>query len=247
MPNHYSARELRFGSISSPVGTQIPQATGMAMAAKISGKGEIVLVFFGDGATSEGDFHVGANFAGVFKSPCVFVCRNNQWAISVPLESQTASESIAIKAQAYGFEGIRVDGNDVLAMVSATQEACQRARSGGGPTLVEAVTYRVSAHSTSDDPRSYREDDEVEKWKERDPLNRFRLYLRRLELWDETKELQLEEEIRDQIQVTIKLTEDLPPPSIETLIEDVFETPPWHLKEQLEELKEQREAVESQA
>ena len=247
MPNHYSAKDLRFGSISSPVGTQIPQAVGMAMAAKISGKGDIVLVFFGDGATSEGDFHVGANFAGVFESPCVFVCRNNQWAISVPLSAQTASESIAIKAQAYGFAGVRVDGNDVLAMVSATQEACLRARSGDGPTLVEAVTYRVSAHSTSDDPRAYREDEEVEKWQKRDPLSRFRLYLNRLALWDDTKELQLEEEIREEIQLTIKLAEELPPPSIDTLIEDVFETPPWHLLEQLEALKDQRETVESQA
>lgn len=243
MPNHYTARALRFGSISSPVGTQIPQAVGMAMAAKIQGSEDIVLVYFGDGATSEGDFHVGANFAGVFNAPCVFVCRNNQWAISVPLKGQTASESIAIKASAYGFRGIRVDGNDVLAMVAATRKAVERARSGKGPTLIEALTYRVGAHSTSDDPRAYRQESEVEEWKKLDPLRRFRNYLTGLELWDDSQEESLEGEIREEIQSNLKRAEKVELPSLETLIEEVYETPPWHLREELEELIEQRQSV----
>ena len=163
MPNHYAFKAGNYTSISSPVGTQIPQAVGAAWAAKIKKDPVVVLVYFGEGATSEGDFHVGMNFAGVFKTPCILVCRNNGYAISVPRSRQTASESIAVKAKAYGFPGVRVDGNDILAVIKATQDAANRARSGEGPTLIEAVTYRQGAHSSSDDPRAYRPDDEHEK------------------------------------------------------------------------------------
>ena len=145
MPNHYAAPELRFGSISSPVGTQIPQATGIAMAAKISGRKEAVLVYFGDGATSQGDFHVGLNFAAVYQAPVVFMCRNNQWAISVPLCKQTASKNLAVKAVAYGIEGVRVDGNDIFGVISVTRQAVEKARGGRGSNRIRRpATPRLS-------------------------------------------------------------------------------------------------------
>jgi 2-oxoisovalerate dehydrogenase E1 component alpha subunit len=236
MPNHLADRERRFLSISSPVGTQIPQAAGVAWAAKIRGDDAAVLVYFGDGATSEGDFHVGLNFAGVFKLPVVFLCRNNQWAISVPREKQTASASIAIKAAAYGLESVRVDGNDLLAVVEACRRAVDRAHAGGGATLVEAVTYRQGAHSTSDDPRGYRADKEVEEWKRRDPIDRFLLYLQKAELWDEAHEAALQEEVQAHIVATVRDAETLPPPALHNLFEEVYATMPWHLREQQEEV-----------
>lgn len=232
MPNHYSFRPGHLTSISSPVGSQIPQAAGMGMAAKIRGTKEVFLVYFGDGATSQGDFHVGANFAGVFKAPVVFLCRNNQWAISVPRERQTAAESYAIKAAAYGFPGLRVDGNDPLAVYSVTRQAVDRARQGKGPTLIEAVTYRQGAHSTSDDPRAYRDSSEVEEWKKKDPLRRMKLYLASKKYWSEQKDAKLEEEIKAQIQEALKAAEKVGPPPVETLFEGVFDRIPWHLKEQ---------------
>ena len=238
MPNHYASRELRFVSISSPVGTQIPHAAGLAMGLKIQGKKEIALVYFGDGATSQGDFHVAANFAGVFKSPLVFLCRNNQWAISVPSHRQTASESFAIKAQAYGFEGLCVDGNDVLAVFEATREAVEKARQGKGPTLIEALTYRQGAHSTSDDPRAYRKDQEVESWKERDPLRRMKAFLINKNLWNEEKDEQFEKEVDEEIRDALKRAEKVGPPPIESIFEEVYDTMPGHLKEQLKEVRE---------
>ena len=162
MPNHYGDRDINLVSISSPVGTQIPHAVGAAWAMKIRGEPKVSLVYFGDGATSAGDFHVSMNFAGVFRVPCVFLCKNNQWAISVPLAKQTAARTLAIKAIAYGFEGVRVDGNDVLAVYAAVKKAVATARGGGGPTLVEAVSYRMGPHSSSDDPTRYRKAEEVE-------------------------------------------------------------------------------------
>ena len=232
MPNHYSFRELRMLSISSPVGTQIPQAAGFGWAAKIVGDPIVVCVYFGDGATSEGDFHVGLNFAGVFKTPTIFFCRNNQWAISVPRERQTAAKTIAIKALAYGIRGVRVDGNDILAVYRVTREAADRARNGGGPTLIEAVTYRMGAHSSSDDPRRYRPDDEVEQWRRRDPIKRFREYLEHRGLWDDDRESALMEDIQEKIQSAIKEAEAIDRPAIETMFEDVYARSVWHIEEQ---------------
>ncbi|HEV8132180.1 MAG TPA: pyruvate dehydrogenase (acetyl-transferring) E1 component subunit alpha [Acidobacteriota bacterium] len=244
MPNHYASPKIRLLSISSPVGTQIPHAVGLALAAKIRKTSEVVLVFFGEGATSQGDFHVSMNFAGVFKVPCVFMCRNNQWAISVPRERQTASESIAIKAKAYGFEGVQVDGNDVLAVYATAQQAFQRARSGGGPTLIEAFTYRMGAHSTSDDPRVYRADDEVARWKKRDPIVRFGQYLEKRGLWDKERDEKLQHDLNHEILSTLKEVEKIGSPPPESMFEDVFAIVPWHLREQRDELLrwiEQRE------
>lgn len=241
MPCHYAAPELRWASVSSPVGTQIPHATGLGLAIKIRKGKEVVLVYFGDGATSEGDFHVALNFAGVFKTPTVFFCRNNQWAISVPQRKQTASESIAVKARAYGFEGVRVDGNDLFAVYSACREAVEKARSGGGPSLIEAVTYRQGPHSTSDDPRAYRDDREVEAWKAKDPLVRFKAYLTAQGYWSEEEDARLEEELKEEMLETIQKAEAIGPPPLESLFEDVFDELPWPLQEQREMILEAAE------
>lgn len=236
MPVHFSGREVNCVSISSPVGTQIPQAVGVGMAARLLGHDTVTVVFFGDGTSSQGDFHVGLNFAGVFKSPTIFICRNNQWAISTPLDRQTASESIAVKAKAYGFPGVRVDGNDVLAMYEATREAAERARRGEGPTLIEALTYRRAAHSSSDDPRGYRNEGEVKEWEAKDPIERFRKYLAARRLWNAKKEEELRNELTSEILATLKRAEELPPPPVESLFDDVYAARPPHLVEQLESL-----------
>lgn len=251
MPNHYALPHLRCTSISSPVGTQIPHATGLALGAKLSGRPDVTLVYFGDGATSTGDFHAAANFAGALKAPVIFLCRNNQWAISVPVEHQTASESLAVKAASYGFKGLRVDGNDLLAVYRETDAAVERARQGEGPTLIEAYTYRLEGHSTSDDPRAYRDPSQVEAWRDRDPLKRLRLYLTALGRWDERKEESLEETIREQILDAVRKAESVGPPDLLTLFTDVYDQMPWNLKEQMAELdrlsEQQPETVELEA
>ena len=181
--------------VTIPVATQLPHAVGLAYAIQYRGDDAVVMVYFGDGATSEGDFHEAANFAGVWHGPVVFVCQNNQWAISVPLKKQTNSRTIAQKALAYGFPGIQVDGNDVLAVYAASREAVDRARAGGGPTLIECVTYRLGMHTTADDPTKYRSDEEVKAWEQKDPLTRFRVYLEKKKLLDASLEEQVDEEI----------------------------------------------------
>ncbi|MBP7087090.1 MAG: pyruvate dehydrogenase (acetyl-transferring) E1 component subunit alpha [Methanomassiliicoccales archaeon] len=160
-----------------PVGSQVPHAVGIAYASKLRGEKSVALAYFGDGATSEGEFHEGLNFAGVFRTPNVFVCQNNQFAISTRRAKQTASPNLAQKAVAYGFPGILVDGNDILAMFAASREAVERARKGDGPTLIESFTYRLSDHTTSDDWRKYRSKEEVAEWERKDPLKRFRAFL----------------------------------------------------------------------
>src|SRR5216117_1945872 len=181
--------------ITIPVATQLPHAVGLAYAAQYRDDDVVVLGYFGDGATSEGDFHEALNFAGVWHVPVVFVCQNNQWAISVPLKKQTHSRTIAQKALAYGLPGIQVDGNDVLAVYAATREAVARASAGDGPTLIECVTYRLGVHTTADDPTKYRSDLEVAMWEQKDPLTRFAAYLKRKRLLDEGLEAAVDEEI----------------------------------------------------
>jgi len=163
--------------VTIPVATQLPHAVGLAYAAQYRGDDAVVMAFFGDGATSEGDFHEALNFAGVWSVPTVFICQNNQWAISVPLKKQTHSRTLAQKALAYGFPGVQVDGNDVLAVYAAAKEAVDRARAGDGPTLIECVTYRLGVHTTADDPTKYRTNEEVAEWERKDPLTRFTAYL----------------------------------------------------------------------
>jgi pyruvate dehydrogenase E1 component alpha subunit len=169
--------EQRDLPVAIPVGTQMPHAVGLAYAAQYRGDDAVVMAYCGDGATSEGDFHEAMNFAGVWSVPLVFVVQNNQWAISVPLKKQTHSATIAQKAVAYGMPGIQVDGNDVLAVYAASREAVDRARAGDGPTLIEAVTYRLGVHTTADDPTKYRSEEEVKAWERKDPLTRFTGYL----------------------------------------------------------------------
>jgi len=234
MPNHYGSRDIHYVTASSPVGTQIPQAVGVAWAAKIRKDGIVSLTYFGDGATSEGDFHSGMNFAGVFKTPTIFFCKNNQWAISVPLSRQTAAKTLAQKAVAYGMDGLRVDGNDLLAVYAATKAAVDKARAGGGPTLIEAFTYRMGPHSSSDDPTRYRSKEEVEFWSQRDPIERFRKYLELKGIWSKAYDDQLRAEIEDLLQSTIKEVERHPPPPIETLFSDVYAEMTPQLKEQME-------------
>ena len=236
MPCHYSFRSVRFCSVSSPVSTQIPHAVGLGLAARLCGKSDVALVYFGDGATSAGDFHAGLNFAGVLKTPTVFFCRNNQWAISLPQKSQTASETLAIKAMAYGFEGVRVDGNDLFAVYVGTRAAVEKARRGEGPTLIEAVTYRQGAHSTSDDPRGYREEKEAKEWESKDPLRRLKAYLLAADYWSEEEDSRLERQLKEEIQENLKEAEKVGPPPLETLFEDVFDQQPWHLREQRDSL-----------
>ncbi len=178
--------------LSIPVGTQIPHAVGAAIAAKYRKDRAVALVYFGDGGSSRGDFHEAMNMAGVFKLPVVFLCQNNQWAISVRREQQTAAETIAQKAIAYGFEGIQVDGNDIFSVYKATKDAVGKAKAGGGPTLIECVTYRLSDHTTSDDATRYRSKEELETWRARDPILRLRLYLERKGIWDESYQKDVE-------------------------------------------------------
>jgi pyruvate dehydrogenase E1 component alpha subunit len=236
MPNHTTCREVGWCSISSPVGTQITQAVGFAWAAKIRKENASALVYFGDGATSSSDFHSGMNFAGVFKVPCVLLCRNNGWAISVPVERQTASKTFAEKAAAYGIPGVRVDGNDLFAMVSVTRRARERCERGEGATLIEAITYRMGGHSTSDDPKAYRGSDEVETWAARDPLERVRDYLTRKGLWDDARQSALAEEIDARFRDAVSIAERTPAPPLESMFEDVYATAPWHLVEQRQQL-----------
>ncbi len=173
MPSHYSNAKLRIGSISSPVGTQVPIAAGTALASKLKGTDEVTVVCLGEGSTSQGDFHEGLNWAGVHKLPFICIVQNNQYAISVPMEKEMAVKNVADRAIAYGVKGLVVDGNDVLACYDVMFEAVQRARNGKGATLVEAKTYRVTPHSSDDDDRTYRSRKEVEKWKKRDPIMLF--------------------------------------------------------------------------
>ncbi len=236
MPCHEAWRPGRFTSISSPIATQIPQAVGAAWAARLKGEEMVSITYFGEGATSANDFHTGMNFAAVRKVPVVFVCRNNGWAISVPRERQTASETIAQKAIGYGMHGERVDGNDLLAVVDATRRARARAAAGEGPTLLECVTYRVEGHSTSDDPRAYRAAELVEPWRKKDPILRMRRHLQHRELLDDAADARLRDELREELQRALREAEAFPPkPPLETLFADVYEEPLWQQREQLAE------------
>ncbi|MGQ0507633.1 MAG: thiamine pyrophosphate-dependent dehydrogenase E1 component subunit alpha [Myxococcaceae bacterium] len=236
MPSHHASKTVNQVSWGSCIGTQLPQAVGAAWAAKLKKEDTVVLAYLGDGATSSADFHTAMNFAGVFKAPVVFVCQNNHWSISVPTTSQTASESIAIKASAYGFAGVKVDGNDIESVYGATREAVDKARSGGGPTLIEAETYRMGAHSSSDDPTRYRDQKEVDEWKARDPLDRLRCQLEKAKLWDDAQEGALKTKLLGQVNEAIAQAEALPAPSPETVFDDLYAEEPWNIREQRAEM-----------
>lgn len=243
-PVHHSASWLHLVSVSSPVGTQIPQAVGAAYAARVMGKGDVAMAFFGEGASSTGELHVGLNFAGVWKVPCVFVCRNNGRPISVPSQAQTAARTFAAKAVGYGMPGVRVDGNDALAVWQVAGEAIERARAGGGPTLIEAVTYRVGGHSSSDDPPVYRDPGEPAPWERKDPLARLRGYLRHRGLWSEPWEAELSDRCDRQITEALAAADRKRAPAVETLFDDVYDQLPWHLREQRAYLLAQARTVD---
>ncbi|MCC6346228.1 MAG: pyruvate dehydrogenase (acetyl-transferring) E1 component subunit alpha [Nitrospirales bacterium] len=227
-----SPQGLNIFPISIPVGTHIPHAVGAAMAAKYRKDPIAVAAYFGDGGTSKGDFHEGFTMAGVFKSPVVFLCQNNQWAISVPRERQTAAKTLAQKAYAYGFEGIQVDGNDIFAVYKACRDAFGKARSGGGPTFIECVTYRMSHHTTADDATRYRQESEVEAWKERDPLLRLKRYMEKQGLWTEQYRQETEEGAKRTVDGAVRTAEALPPPHPEEMILSTYaELTPRQAKE----------------
>jgi pyruvate dehydrogenase E1 component alpha subunit len=191
------------------LGSQLPNAVGVAYAMKYKGEeGSAVVAFVGDGATSQGDFHEALNFAGVWDAPVVFICQNNQWAISHPRAKQTRSETIAQKAIAYGFEGVQVDGNDPLAVYLAVDAALDRAKGGGGPSLIETVTYRLMMHTTADDPKKYRDPAEEKAAWEREPLIRTRLYLENKGIWDADKEAAMQAELKAEVAAAVKSYED---------------------------------------
>jgi pyruvate dehydrogenase E1 component subunit alpha len=238
MPVHYSFKKIHFVTISSPIATQIVQATGTAMAMKIRKEKSVAMTFFGDGATSANDFHTGLNFAGVFAAPCVFVCENNGWAISVPLEGQTASSTIAVKAEAYGMPGVRVDGNDVLAVYAAAKRAVERARAGHGPTLIESVTFRMGAHSSSDDASRYRDPALCNAWRKKDPIERLKRYLVHHKVMKEKDDEEVRKECADELQAAIEAAEKVGPPAVSTMFDDVFEQRTPQLEEQCEALKD---------
>ncbi len=236
MPNHFAHRPTHYVSISSPIGTQISHAVGAAIAAKLCGHKTVSITYFGDGGTSSNDFHAGMNFAGVLLAPCIFYCSNNQYAISVPVEKQTAEPLIAQKALAYGFRGIRVDGNDPLAVYCVVKEAADRAREGKGPTLIEAFTFRMGAHSSSDDPTRYCPKEKYEEWAKKDPIRRFKHYLIRKAIWSEEKDQAEIESIKKEINETIEEVRKASPPSLSTIFEDVYADMPHTLALQREEL-----------
>ncbi len=222
MPNHFAFREQHFVSVSSPIGTQITQAVGAAMAARLRKAPVATISYFGDGATSSNDFHAGMNFAGVFRAPTIFFCQNNEWAISLPRERQTKSATLAMKADAYGFPGVVVDGNDVRAVYAAVRHARGRAVAGDGPTLIEAQVYRLGPHSTSDDPKRYRSDEEVANARQRDPVLRLRSELIAAGAWDDARDAAAVEQARATIAAAITRAEATRPVDPLSLFDDVF-------------------------
>ena len=234
----YGNRKYNIVPAPVPVANQIPHAVGAAIAARILGDDIVTMTYFGDGSTSRGDFHAAMNFAGVFKAPVVFVNQNNQWAISVPLRRQTASPTIAVKAIAYGVRGVRVDGNDVLAVYTTAREAVELARSGEGPTLIEAVTYRLGPHTTADDPSRYRSEEEVKEWERREPLRRFKLYLIKKGVLDEEEDKEIWSKWEEHTRKAVERVLEKPPLPPDVIFEGVYSEMPWHLKEQYMEFKE---------
>lgn len=238
MPNHYGYRRFRFVTASSPVGTQITHAVGAAMAARRAAEPIVTATFFGDGTTSSNDFHAGLNFAGVFRAPTVFFCQNNQWAISLPRERQTHSATLAQKAEAYGFPGVVVDGMDFDAVFDAVAQARARALAGEGPTLIEAQVYRLGPHSTSDDPKRYRTDNQLAEWKEKDPVARTKHRLLTDGRLDEPGDAKIWEEAKEAIVRALKAAESTPSVDPMTMFDDVFAQPTPALEAERQQLAE---------
>jgi len=224
--------------VSIPVATQLPIAVGAAWAAKANGDPIAVLTYFGDGATSKGDFHEALNIAGSFSLPIVFLCQNNQWAISVPLKRQTGAQSLAQKAIAYGFTGIQADGNDVFGVYKAATEALEKARGGRGPTLIECVTYRMGDHTTADDASRYRSEEEVQRWEKYDPIERLRKYMAMRNLWDEAYEKKVMAEARKRVNEAVREEEAIATPDPRDIFRYTFRDMPPELATQMDALLE---------
>ena len=234
LPNAgWDMEKYRTGMVTVPIASQLPHAVGYSYVTKLRGEDTVTAVYFGDGATSEVDFHTGMNFAGVWKTPTVFICANNLYAISVPYAKQTAAETIAQKADAYGFEGLRVDGMDPIAVYLATRLAASRAREGKGPTLIEALTYRYGPHATADDPSLYRSEDEVLAWREKDPIDRPRRFLEGRGEWDERAGEKVAMEVADAVSAAIASIEAEPLPTRDDAVRHGFQRIPGHVVEQL--------------
>lgn len=227
MPNHFGARKLNVVTVSSPIGTKIPHTAGCAYAMKLQKESSIAICYFGEGATSEGDFHAGLNFAAVRKAPAIFFCRNNGYAISTPASSQFASEGVAPKGAGYGIHTLRIDGNDFFAVYDTVSKAREYCLSGQGPVLIEAMTYRLGAHSTSDDPTRYRAEEEVAQWEVKCPIIRLKKYLMHLGEWTEKRETELHERFAKEIEQAGEASKKCSPPTLDSLFEHVyFELPP---------------------
>jgi len=227
----WNPSEYNVASICVPIATHVPHAAGLAWGKKLKGESACAIVYFGDGATSEGAFHEGANFAGVMQAPLILFCNNNQWAISTPVSAQTHAETLADKAVGYGMPGTRVDGGDVLAVYEATRQAVERARAGEGPSFIEAVTYRAAPHATADDPRAYIDLDRVEQEKKNECLGRYERYLRRLGVLGDELEAEIKAEAADAMRAAITAAEAEPDPDPELLFENAYVIPPPNLRE----------------
>ncbi|KAK3637237.1 hypothetical protein LTR56_013775 [Elasticomyces elasticus] len=249
MPVHYGSRKYNIHTISSPLATQIPQASGAAYAVKLQNamnptdEPRVVACYFGEGAASEGDFHAALNIAATRSCPVIFICRNNGYAISTPTLEQYRGDGIASRGVGYGIETIRVDGNDILAVREVTRQARERALEGGGkPVLIEAMSYRVSHHSTSDDSFAYRAKVDVEEWKRRDnPITRLRKYLEARSLWDESQEKDLRSDARKSILEAYRKAEKEKKPALREMMNDVYET---MTEEQVQQMEKMRATIE---
>jgi pyruvate dehydrogenase E1 component alpha subunit len=218
------------------IAAQLPQATGLAWGLRLRGKDAVVMAYIGDGGSSEGDFHEALNLAGVVKAPIVFFLQNNQWAISTSRRVQSATRAFALRAAGYGFEGVEVDGNDVMAVYDVTCEAVEMARGGGGPTLIEAVTYRMSFHNTTDNPSRYEDPKEHEEARKRDPIERVQRYLAGLGLWDESREASLTAEVREENERALRLAYAADPPRPADVFANVYADEPPRVARQRSEL-----------
>lgn len=238
MPVHYGSAAHYFMTVSSPLATQIPQAAGYAYGQKQQGNKNCTLVYFGEGSASEGDFHAGMNMAAVLKAPVIFFCRNNGYAISTPANEQYAGDGIAPRATGYGMKAIRVDGNDILAVYAATKEARRIALENGEPVLIEAMSYRMAGHSTSDDPSGYRSKEEEEQWRSKEPLVRFQKWLVAQGWLTDAAAAERVEEYKTAVLEALKVAETIPAPHVDEIITDVYDTPTDLQQEQLAQLKE---------
>jgi pyruvate dehydrogenase E1 component alpha subunit len=233
----WSPKDYNVASICVPIGTHVPHAAGLAWGKKLKGERSVALAYFGDGATSEGAFHEGANFAGVMQAPLILLCNNNQWAISTPVSAQTRAETLADKAAGYGIPGVRVDGLDVLAVYEATREAVERARGGGGPTFVEAVHYRAAPHATADDPKAYIDPERVEEERARECVARYERYLRRAGVLDDQLAEGIKQAALEAMRQGIAEAEAEPPGDLSLLFDHAYASPPAVLAADLAELR----------